>query len=318
MATLTHRAYAGDADLAAALALWLAARATGGGDPWPSLDVVQAELAARPGGTAYAELWEDRRGLAGMALLLDESVLAWCARPGAGDEALEAEVVAWALGAVVEAAGPCGERPTLFVPALSDDARLAALLKRAGFVEDGWRTLRMARSLRAPLAEPRAPAGLVIRPVGGAEEQAAVAALHGGLFAGGQKVPGERAALMRAPGYRPGLDLMAARSDGGPAGYAIGLCCALEGRYPARASGWVEYVGVERGQRRRGVGAALTLALLHAMRVEGLDTALLTTGAANLAARALFERCGFVTRHEIRWYVREAGLGAGREVGRPL
>lgn len=309
MKALISRDYTGEADRKAAVDLWLAARAAGTGDPWPSLDALDAELAARPGGTAEARLWEDDRcRAAGVALLLDECVLVWCTRSGAEDDALEAELIAWGLERAASAARSSGERPSLFVPVRGDDERLAAWLMGAGFQEDGWRTLRMERSLHAPIAAPQAPPGICVRPAAGADEQAAASALHAALFAGGRKARDERAALMRAPGYRPELDLVAALPGGGVVGYALGTCCVLERRL-GRATGWLEYVGVERAQRGRGVGRALVLHLLTAMRAQGLDTVLLTTGAANSAARQLFAACGFRTRHEIRWFVREVDPG---------
>lgn len=304
MAALSHRDYGGATDHAAALALWLRARAASGCDHWPPLDALEAELAAWPGGTASAQLWEDRHGaLAGMALLLDECVLVWCTRAGAEDEALEDALIAWGL----DRARSSGEHALLFVPVRRGDEHLAALLAREGFEEDSWHNVRMERSLREPIAAPEAPAGVSIRPIADSRELAAVTALHASLFASRQKTAGERAAIMRGPGYRPALDLIAALDDGTAAGYILGLCCALEAQRLGQALGWLEFVGVASAHRGRGIGRALTLHLLGAMRREGLDTVLLTTGAANDTARRLFEGCGFRTRHEIRWFVREAG-----------
>jgi ribosomal protein S18 acetylase RimI-like enzyme len=308
MATLTHRPYASESDAGAVLELWLA---SGAGDPWPSADAVRAELNARAGGARDVELWGEGRhgGLAGAALLLDESVLVWRTRAGACDEALDAAIVAWGLERAGEAGRGSGSRPELFVPVRAEDGRLAATLERAGFREDGWRTLRMECLLPAATQPPAAPAGIAIRPVRDECDIAAATALHNALFVGDRKSAGERAALALSPCYRPGLDLVAVDSDGTVAGFAFGTCCVLE-RSRGRAVGWVEFIGVDRARRGRGLGRALTLHLLHALRAEGVERALLTTGAANAAARRLFEGCGFHTRHEIRWYVREAPLGA--------
>lgn len=305
MTTLTRRAYRGDADSEAILELWLAASAAGSADRWPSPDALRAQLAAWPRGTDYIQLWEDRRrgGLVAVAVLLDERVLVWRTRAGAGDESLDAAIVAWALERAGRT-GSHGEDPSLFVPVRDDDRRLTGLLERAGFQADECRTLRMERSLRAPIAAPQTPPEVVIRSVRDEDDVVAATALHNALFAGMRKTLGERKALAGDPGYRPGLDLLAVLADGAAAGYALGSCCVLERERLGHGVGWVEFVGVALGQRGRGLGRALTLHLLHAMRVEGLDTALLTTSAVNLAARRLFVACGFHTRHEIRWYVR--------------
>lgn len=304
---LTQRAYAGDTDQAAVMGLWTAARAAGGGDPWPSLDSVRARLAAAPGGAADVRIWEGRGGeLIGAALLLDESIMVWCTQAGAGDEALELEMVRWGREAAAQASDRSGERPGLFIPVIDGDERLSALLVREGFAEDGWRTLRMARQLCGPVAAP-AQGGVVVRPVAGPGDIAGVTALHNRLFAGGRKTGAERAAIMGGPGYRGGLDLVAELPGGELAGYALGVCGEIERRRLGQALGWVEFVGVARGRRGRGIGRALALQLLAALRREGVELALLTTGGANVAARRLFEGCGFRVRHTIRWYVAEGG-----------
>ncbi len=312
MITFHQRDYRGADELDAVLDLWCAARTVDQGDPWPPLDALRAALAARQPGTSDAQVWEDAHGdPVGAALLLDECILVACARPGAETESLAAAMLAWGLQSVARAARGRAERPCLFVPARGDDRQFIALLERSGFQADPWRTLRMRRSLRDPIAEPQLPPGMVIRPVAGAHDVAAVVALHSIVFAGGAKSLDERAALMRAPGYQPALDLIAVGSDGALAGYALGVTASMERECLGQATGWIEFVGVERSRRGRGLGRALILSLLHAMRGAGLDTALLSTGAANLAACRLFTTCGFALWHEIRWYVREAGADEG-------
>ncbi|MCS6880850.1 MAG: GNAT family N-acetyltransferase [Oscillochloridaceae bacterium] len=313
MITCRQRDYQGAEELDAVLDLWCAARAVDQGDPWPPLDALHAELAARQAGACDTRVWEDAHGQpVGAALLLDACILIACARPGAETEALATEMLAWGLQSVARITHGRGEHPCLFVPARSDDRRFIALLERAGFEADPWRTLRMRRSLRDPIAEPQVPPGIVIRPVAGMRDIAAIVALHDVVFAGCDKDLDDRAALMRAPGYQPALDLVAVGPTGALAGYVLGVVALLERERLGQASGWIEFVGVERSQRRLGVGRALVLRLLHAMRGAGLDAALLSTGAANLAACRLFAACGFAVWHEIRWYVREAGPDEGR------
>lgn len=303
---LTQRAIAGGGDRAKAMDLWVAARATGGADPWPPLDSVWAKLGSAPVGAADIQIWEaPGRGIVGSALLLDESVLVWCVQAGAEDEALDLEMIRWGRGAAAGAAARSGERSALFIPVGEGDVRLSALLAREGFTEDGWRTLRMARTLRGPVAPATRAGGVAVRAVAGAGDIAAVTALHNRLFAGGRKGGEERAAIMGAPGYRRSLDLVAELPGGELAGYALGACAEIERRRLGQAVGWVEFVGVAHGRRRRGIGEALTLELLEALRREGVELALLTTGGANGAARRLFERCGFRVSHTVRWYVGE-------------
>jgi mycothiol synthase len=296
MPQLTHRDYAGGADRDAALALWLSARAAGQGDPWPALHTLHTALGEAARAPGRAHLWTDCYGdLIAAALLLEESVLVWAVRPGADDEAVEAAIIGWGLARAAGAG--------LFVPVRDDDWRLAALLERIGFQEENWRMLRLERSLLAPIAPPCPPAGGQIRPLDASRELAAVTRLHSAIFAGGDKRVAERRKLMAAPGYRPALDLVAVTSAGDLAGYCFGTVCALERRMLAWAPGWLELIGVAEPWRGQGLGQALTLAMLAALRAEGLVSVLLSVSATNTTARSLFERCGFRTRHSIRWYL---------------
>lgn len=301
MPQLTHRDYAGGADLGAALALWLAARAAGQGDPWPALHTLHTALGEAAQAPGRAHLWADDRGdLLAAALLLEESVLVWAVRPGSDDEAIEAAIIGWGLAR----AGGVG----LFVPVRDDDWRLAALLERVGFQEEDWRMLRLERSLLAPLAPPCPPGGCMIRPLDAPHELAIVTQLHGAIFAGGGKRVDERRKLMAAPGYRPALDLVAVTPAGNLTGYCLGTVCALERRMLAWAPGWLELIGVAEPWRGHGLGQALTLAMFEALRAEGLVSVLLSVSATNPIAHRLFERCGFRTRHSIRWYLASGDL----------
>ena len=59
--------------------------------------------------------------------------------------------------------------------------------------------------------------------------------------------------------------------------------------------GEVYVVGVDPGQRGRGLGRALTLAGLHHLRRTGLSTAMLYVDADNTAAISLYQSLGFAT-----------------------
>lgn len=90
------RSYAGATDRDAVLKLWLAARMPGLDDRWPSLDTLGVELDMQVGGSKRVRLWQDVHGrLLAAALLLDDCVLVWRARPGADDDMLEADILAW-------------------------------------------------------------------------------------------------------------------------------------------------------------------------------------------------------------------------------
>ncbi|NTU80937.1 MAG: GNAT family N-acetyltransferase [Chloroflexales bacterium] len=305
MSTLERRAVTGPAEREAALALVRACRAAARAVPWPSLGELRVALAAQPRGAPHAQIWADADGSPlAVALLWDESVLVSAVYPQAYTEALELDLLRWGWASAVSVARRRGERGCLFVPACShDDARIA-LLAREGFVADEWRTLQMCRPLGAPIPEPSLPDGFRVLQAGARCASAAVVALHNEIFAGLAKTAADRRALRRAGSYRRALDLVAVAPDGRLAACCFGTVSPDEGGCPSQPVGWVERVGVRGAFRQRGLGRAVVLSMLHAMRAEGLGCALLTTGASNAAARRLFEACGFGVTCEICWYVR--------------
>lgn len=301
----TRHAFAGPGELEAALALVCACRTAEHATPWPPLSELRSTLTALPSGTAHAQLWEDAQGtLIAVALLWDESVLVSAVHPDVCTEPLELELLRWGWSTATNEAHRRGERACLFVPVSSQDHGRIALLEREGFVADEWRTLQMSRPLGLPIAEPLVPDGFIVRPAGPKDTAAALLTLHNEIFVGLPKTRSERRALRQASTYRPALDLVAVAPDRRLAAYCFGSVSPDDGRGPSAPAGWIERIGVRADFRRRGLGRAILLQALRTMRTEGLDCALLTTGASNTAARRLFAECGFHTTCEIGWYVR--------------
>lgn len=63
--------------------------------------------------------------------------------------------------------------------------------------------------------------------------------------------------------------------------------------------GFVAYMAVEPGERRRGVGAALLAAAEDEAKRQGLPYMALMVTEDNLAARALYESAGYVTERRL-------------------
>ncbi|NCC37388.1 MAG: hypothetical protein EOM24_36055, partial [Chloroflexia bacterium] len=225
----SQRNYRGNADRAAILDLWLAARTLGQGDPWPGLHMLAAALAEPCG----AQLWCDQHDdLVAAALLLEASVLVWAIRPGADDEAIEAALIDWGR-THVHGGG-------LFVPVCDDDLRLVQLLERSGFEEEVWQMLRMVRMVLGPLVPSNPPSGCTIRPLNPPQDLAAATALHSTIFAGDRKQISERQQLMAAPGYHPQLDLIAVSPQGELVGYCLGMHYPVATHHHPTPSGWLE------------------------------------------------------------------------------
>lgn len=302
MQTLARRAFAGPCDLDSALGLVAACRTAGRAVPWPSLGELRADLLAQP--SAWAWIWEDDQGRArAVAMLWEGSVLLSAVDPQLDGEDLERELLRCARDAAVHDARMHGVRGSLFVPVCCDDHAEIALLEREGFLADEWRTLLMQRSLRAPLPEPAVPEGFSVHQVGAEGETANLAALHNEIFVGLPKTRADQRQIRHAESYRRALDLVATAPDGELAAFCFGTVSAEGVGSGLEPVGWIERVGVRQHNRRLGLGRAIVLYALHAMRVEGLGAAKLITGATNTAARKLFETCGFRTACEICWYV---------------
>jgi predicted N-acetyltransferase YhbS len=130
---------------------------------------------------------------------------------------------------------------------------------------------------------PRLPAGFRVRPVG-PDEIAARAAVHRAawrpqrigrlmvppvdLGAGESGMTASRYAAIAATWpYRPDLDLVVEAPDGTLVASALGWLDE------ANRAGLLEPVGVDPGHARRGLGAAVSLACLHALREAGATRA---------------------------------------------
>ena len=76
----------------------------------------------------------------------------------------------------------------------------------------------------------------------------------------------------------------------------------------------IRYVGVVPAWRRKGLGSALTLAGLRALREAGMTSAVLGVDAENVTgARRLYERFGFEVVDQEVMYRREVSASPARD-----
>jgi ribosomal protein S18 acetylase RimI-like enzyme len=86
-------------------------------------------------------------------------------------------------------------------------------------------------------------------------------------------------------------------------------------RIPTGKRAWIEDVTVDQAGRRRGVGTALTRAMLDRARELGCKTVDLTSRPSREAANRLYQQLGFVARdtnvyrYDLRGGGRSASLG---------
>jgi len=195
-----------------------------------------------------------------------------------------------ALGrALADEAGP-GE---LRVWAHGDLPAATALAAAAGFHRSRalW---QMSRSLAAPLAEPRLPAGVTVRTFQVAEDEDAWVAVNHRAFARhpeqGSWTRAELELREREPWFDPEGFFLAQR-DHGLAGFH--WTKVHPGQGGSAAIGEVYVIGIDPAEQGSGLGRALTVIGLQYLRSKGLPAVMLYVDESNPAAIRLYESLGF-------------------------
>jgi ribosomal protein S18 acetylase RimI-like enzyme len=233
-------------------------------------------------------LWFDADGEpAGWAwmLLPDDSEL--MALPGCR-AALIAEMVEWPAGEAAAAGAP-----RLLVTALKQDTLTMDALLAAGLSPtDDQPSLVIMRSLGGDLTEAPLPHGYLARHVAGERDLARRVAVHRAAWSVRKpsRVTQESYRnMMAAWPYRPELDWVIEGPDGG----FVASCLAWLD--PDNAVGELEPVGTDPAYWRRGLGLAVCVAALRALRRHGADTAVVyaTEIDGMPSAPALYRKLGF-------------------------
>ena len=205
-----------------------------------------------------------------------------------GQGPVEEAMLGWAAERLADPRrNPGGE---LWTRALTEDARLEALLLRLGFARDPDHALKMHRPLGTAILEPRPPEGWTVRPVGGDDgELGKRLELHHAVWPSSRMTPAAYRRLRGAPGYAPELDLVAVGPDGSFGAYC--LCW----RDRASGSGLFEPLGTHPDFRGRGLGRAVMVEGLRRLRASGANASLVTAFSTNEAAAGLYRSVGFRT-----------------------
>jgi mycothiol synthase len=309
-ATITARPYAGEADLARIADLQNACEAIDRLDMGTSLDELRTELGDPRLDTARdLRLWQDDDGqVIGFGQLwvlqgtadLNGRLMLWV-RPQARDQGLETQIIAWATERLRQAAQEHGKPARLRIQVREGQDDRLAFLRAQGFTIDRY-SFTMTRSLDAPIAEPRLPAGFVIREVAGPHEAEQWAEMFNLSFIDhpGSSPWAAQQVLhyLSEPNYRQDLNLVAIAPDGTFAGFCWAVIYPEQNARSGRSEGEIDVLGTRRGFRKIGLGRALLLEGLRRIKAAGMASAGLGVIANNpTGALQLYESVGFQRVH---------------------
>jgi ribosomal protein S18 acetylase RimI-like enzyme len=282
------RPYAGEADRRAMLALVRAF-------PEDNLHVLDLPYRLSSWALDDAEnvgLWEDAEGRlrAWAALQTPFASLDYAYDPQARDLGLGPAILTWAIRRATAIAGRPNGRPAWQVSMREDQTDRLADAERAGFTRDPDAAQVVLTRPTGPAPPAPRPAGFAIRPLAGAAEAEAYAALHRAAFGTPNMTAAWKTRAMQTPEYRPELDLVMQAPDGRLAAFCVGWLGADAAGGPV---GQVEPFGVSPEFRRLGLGRALLSEGIRRMQALGARETRVQTDLYRDAAVALYERAGF-------------------------
>jgi mycothiol synthase len=170
-----------------------------------------------------------------------------------------------------------------------DEVAITRLLAR-GYQRTPADTVYMMRSLTDPLPQPALPDGYTVRGCRGEAEVIARAMPQYSAF--DNSMPFERyvarfRGFMQSPVYDPELDVVAVNPDG-----RIDSFCIVWPD-PLIKVGLFEPVGTHPDYQRRGLGKAVMSEALRRLQRRGMERAIVSTTAKNIAGIRLYEAVGF-------------------------
>lgn len=239
---------------------------------------------------------EDGR-LLGFGVLWRGRVLGMLVHPAARGR-LEERMLDWAL-ATVRADGV----ETLIALCRSDDALTREVYERRGF-RLREEELRMGRPLEAPIPSPSLPDGFTLRALDVAHELDAWLGLYADAFGPRESQLRTWRAIRDDPDYDNALDLVIADRDGRLSAACTCSIAAAELAVIRPREGRTEPVMVREDCRGIGLGRAVVVAGLAALRARDIELATLTTEADNAIAHRLYESLGYRLLYTGCWHER--------------
>jgi mycothiol synthase len=242
-------------------------------------------------------IWEDDHGVA--AWVLDgprhkESDIQ--VRPDLKGTDFEREVMDFAEAHLLELMNRHGiEGDKIFAVAFQGDDFLRQYLSESGWIHDGNPPWVLNRISLDDLAKAELPEGYIIRAATGIEDAAGLAEVHKASFGVAWTAESYRK-VMESPGYAAEREFVVVAPDGNFAAFTVTW------HDPANRMGLFEPVGTHSDYRRKGLGKALLLTVLHHMKTLGMEFAEVVNEGTNEGSRSLYLSCGFRPWHHIDNY----------------
>lgn len=306
MTTITMRPYAGESNLQAITDLLNHCDAVDNLDDSYDVDDLRLEFSdPRLDPERDLRLWEDEAGRLiafGQIWLPQEGeavdgFLYWRVHPDTRNAGLEAEMFDWGRERIRQVAGDRGQPAKLLSNAREHDAYSRGIIETQGLAPARY-FFQMKRPLDQPIEEARFPEGFTLKH---AENDADVAAWvdafnlsfvdHWNFHPA--TVEAHQHWLTHAS-YRPELDLLTIAPEGVVAAFCFCIIDEADNARNGRSEGWIGTLGTRRGYRKIGLGRAMLLSGLQALKQGGVAVAKLGVDAENpTGALRLYESVGF-------------------------
>ena len=247
----------------------------------------------------------------------DDEILAWAVflppwwnldfaiHPAERGSGLEDEVFAWGKEQMLAYARRTGESFWGSVEIFEDSPNAddtAANLAKLGFQQFEWSTLRFEIRVDQESPQAQIPQGFQIRPLAGASEVDAYVKLHRAAFGSDRMTRAWRLRTLAHPAYQPEIDLVAVS----PQGELVGFCIC----WMWHDLGQIEPLGVHPDYQGLGLGRALELSALGALRNYDVRKVYLDHVSLNDNAIALSLKNGFKqSNNALRYYVDTDEIG---------
>lgn len=226
--------------------------------------------------------------------------LDYAIQPSERGSSLEKELVEWGKKQMLQYANRIGEDFHGSVEIFEDTPnvdRTIEHLASLGFEKFDWSIIRFQKDLQQELPLPQLPGGFSIRSLRGEAEVESYVKLHRAAFGSDQMTTAWRIRTLKHPAYRPTLDLVAVNVEDKPVGFCIG--------WMWKGFGQIEPLGVHPDYQGSGLGRALELSALQALRNQGAGYTYIDHVSTNETAIALSLQTGFKQLNKaVRYFVR--------------